>query len=340
MAARWLSALAIGICVSAFAGPADAQQVLANVKQKGFVQCGTNPALPGFAQPDAQGNWNGFNVLYCRALAAAIFGDGTKARFTPLSPKDRFTAVQSGEVDVLIANATVTASRDTALGLSFPAVNFYDGQGFMVRKKLGVSSAKELSGVSVCVTQGTTTELNLADYFRSQGMKYEVVGFAATDESYKAYDSGRCDVYTTDMSGLYAQRLRAADPDEHVILPEIISKEPLAAAVRKGDTQWADVVKWVHMALIDAEELGITKANADEMLKSSNPEIRRMLGVEGSYGEGMGLPKDWAYRIVKAVGNYAEVYDVTVGEASPLKIKRGPNALWSKGGLQYGLPVR
>lgn len=341
MAVRWFPALSLGFGAAILAAvPADAQQVLANVKQRGYVQCGVNQGLAGFGMPDAQGNWSGFSIVNCRAIAAAIFDDPAKVRFTPLSSKDKFTAVQSGEVDVLIANSTVTSSRDTALGITFPTVNFFDGQGFMVRKKLGVASAKELSGVSICALQGTTTELNVADYFRSNGMKYEIVGFATGEDTYKAYEAGRCDVDTDDVSSLYAHRLQSSDPEEQMILPEIISKEPLGPAVRKGDAQWADVVKWTHMTLIDAEELGITKANVGEMLKSTNPQIRRILGVEGAYGEGMGLTKDWAYRIIKAVGNYGEIYEATVGENSPLKIKRGPNALWSKGGLQYGFPVR
>jgi general L-amino acid transport system substrate-binding protein len=261
-------------------------------------------------------------------------------RFIPLSAKDRFTALQSGEVDVLVRNSTMTMSRDTQLGLDFPAINYYDGQGFMVRKKLGVSSAKELNGASVCTQQGTTTELNLADYFRANNMKYEVVAFATAEETFKAYDAGRCDAFTTDASGLYAERLRAANADDHIVLPEIISKEPLGPAVRHGDNQWADIVRWTHNAMLNAEELGVTKANADEMLKSPNPEIKRLLGVEGKFGEAVGLTNDFALRIVKHVGNYSEVFDRNVGEGSRLKIKRGVNALWNKGGLQYGVPVR
>jgi general L-amino acid transport system substrate-binding protein len=319
---------------------ASAQATLANVKQKGFLQCGSNPGLAGFGVPNAQGVWSGLDVDYCRAMAAAIFNDPTKVRFIPLSAKDRFTALQSGEVDVLVRNSTVTMSRDTQLGLDFPAINYYDGQGFMVRKKLGVSSAKELSGASICTQQGTTTELNLADFFRGNNIKYEVVAFASADETFKAYDTGRCDAFTTDASGLYAQRLVAATPDDHIVLPEIISKEPLGPSVRQGDSQWGDLTRWVHMAMLNAEEYKVTKANVDEMLKSPNPEIKRLLGVEGSFGETVGLTKDWAYRIIKHVGNYGEVFDRNVGEGSPLKIKRGINALWTQGGLQYGIPIR
>ncbi|WP_375459605.1 amino acid ABC transporter substrate-binding protein [uncultured Enterovirga sp.] len=319
---------------------ASAQATLANVKQKGFLQCGSNPGLAGFGVPNAQGVWSGLDVDYCRAMAAAIFNDPTKVRFIPLSAKDRFTALQSGEVDVLVRNSTVTMSRDTQLGLDFPAVNYYDGQGFMVRKKLGVASAKELSGASICTQQGTTTELNLADFFRGNNLKYEVVAFATADETFKAYDTGRCDAFTTDASGLYAQRLVSATPDDHIVLPEVISKEPLGPSVRQGDSQWGDLTRWVHMAMLNAEEYKVTKANVDEMLKSPNPEIKRLLGVEGSFGETIGLTKDWAFRIIKHVGNYGETFEKNVGEGSPLKIKRGVNALWTQGGLQYGIPIR
>jgi len=332
--------IAFGVAATLVATGASAQATLQSVKQKGFIQCGANPGLTGFAVPDAQGNWTGLDVDFCRAIAAAIFNDPTKVRFIPLSAKDRFTALQSGEVDVLARNSTATMSRDTQLGLDFPAINYYDGQGFLVRKKLGVSSAKELNGASVCTQQGTTTELNLADYFRSNNMKYEVVAFATADETFKAYDAGRCDAFTTDASGLYSERLKASTPDDHIVLPEIISKEPLGPAVRHGDNQWADIVRWVHNAMLNAEELGVTKANVDQMMKSDNPEVKRLLGTEGKFGEAIGLTNDWAYRIVKHVGNYGESFERNVGEGSPLKIKRGQNALWTKGGLQYGIPVR
>ncbi|HEY8567446.1 MAG TPA: amino acid ABC transporter substrate-binding protein [Beijerinckiaceae bacterium] len=337
---RAIVSIAFGLAAAVAATGASAQATLNNVKQKGFLACGSNPSLAGFGVPDAQGNWTGLDVDFCRALSAAIFNDPTKVRFIPLSAKDRFTALQSGEVDVLARNSTWTMSRDTQLGLEFPAINYYDGQGFMVRKKLGVSSAKELNGASVCTQQGTTTELNLADFFRANNLKYEVVAFATADETFKAYDSGRCDAFTTDASGLYAERLRATNPDEHVVLPEIISKEPLGPAVRHGDNQWADIVRWTHYAQVSAEELGVTKANVDQMRGSDNPEIKRLLGSEGKYGEAIGLTNDWAYRIIKLVGNYGEVFDKNVGNGSPLKIQRGQNALWSKGGQQYAIPVR
>jgi general L-amino acid transport system substrate-binding protein len=337
---KTIATLALGLAASVAATGANAQATLNAVKQKGFVQCGSNPGLAGFGVPDAQGNWTGLDVDLCRAIAAAIFNDPSKVRFIPLSAKDRFTALQSGEVDVLARNSTYTMSRDTQLGLEFPAINYYDGQGFMVRKKLGVSSAKELNGASVCTQQGTTTELNLADYFRSTNMKYEVVAFATADETFKAYDAGRCDAFTTDASGLYAERLKASAADDHIVLPEIISKEPLGPATRQGDAQWTDIVRWTHMAMVNAEELGVTKANVDQMKTSANPEIKRLLGTEGKFGEQIGLPNDWAYRIVKLVGNYGESFDKNVGSGSPLKIQRGQNALWSKGGQQYGIPIR
>ncbi len=337
---RAIVSIAFGLTASIAATGASAQATLNSVKQRCMLVCGSNTGLPGFGIPDAQGNWTGFDVDYCRAIAAAIFNDPTKVRFIPLSAKDRFTALQSGEVDVLARNSTWTMSRDTQLGLDFVATNYYDGQGFMVRKKLGVASAKELSGASVCTQQGTTTELNLADFFRSNNIKYEVVAFATADETFKAYEAGRCDAFTTDASGLYAERVKASAPDEHVVLPEIISKEPLGPAVRHGDNQWGDLVRWVHYAMLNAEELGVTKANVNEMLKSTNPEIKRLVGTEGKFGEAIGLPNDWAVRIIKHVGNYGESFDRNVGMGSPLKIQRGQNALWTKGGLQYGQPIR
>ncbi len=338
-AATFLAAVTIG----ALLAPAQAQtgsKTLELVKQKGFLTCGSNTGLAGFGLPDDKGNWTGVDVDLCRGVAAAIFGDPTKVKFIPLTAKDRFTALQSGEIDMLSRNGTWTQSREAELGLLWAGVNYFDGQGFMIRKKLNLASALELSGASICVQQGTTTELNMADFFRTKGMKYEAVAFADINEAVKAYDSGRCDAYTTDASGLYGSRLKLVNPDEHVVLPEIISKEPLGPAVRQGDDQWFNVVRWTHYAMINAEELGVTKSNVDEQLKSPNPEVRRLLGGEGDFGKGLGLPKDWAYRIVKAVGNYGEVFNRNVGEGSPLKIKRGLNALWSQGGIQYAPPVR
>ncbi|CAN1520082.1 HisJ ABC-type amino acid transport/signal transduction systems, periplasmic component/domain [Rhabdaerophilaceae bacterium] len=336
---KFLMTVAVGAAFAVAAGAASAQ-TLNQVKQRGALQCGANTGLAGFGQPDAQGNWTGLDVDFCRAIAAAIFNDPTKVKFAPLSAKDRFTALQSGEVDVLVRNTTWTMSRDTSLGLEFAAVNYYDGQGFMVRKKLKVNSALELSGASVCSQQGTTTELNLADFFRANKLKYEPVIFATSDETIKAYDAGRCDVFTTDASGLYAERLKLSNPDDHMVLPDIISKEPLGPSVRHGDNQWNDIVKWVHYAMLNAEELGVTKANVDEQMKSANPEIKRLLGVEGQFGEAIGLTNDWVYRIIKHVGNYGESFERNVGQGSRLKIARGTNALWNKGGLQYAPPIR
>jgi general L-amino acid transport system substrate-binding protein len=315
-------------------------QTLQAVKQRGNLICGTNGELPGFGFPDAQGNWTGIDVDVCRAIAAAIFNDAKKIKFVPLSAKDRFTALQSGEIDVLVRNTSWTSSRDSGLGLVFAGVNFYDGQGFMVRKSLKVTSALQLGGASVCVGQGTTTELNLADYFRANNMQIKTVTFATANETIKAYEAGRCDVYTTDASGLYGYRLKFADPDEHVVLPEIISKEPLGPVVRRGDDQWLNIVKWAMFAMIDAEEAGITSKNLDEMLNSTSPDVKRIVGTEGTYGQQMGLTNDWVVRIVRQVGNYGEVFERNVGTGSPLKIDRGLNRLWNDGGLMYAPPIR
>jgi general L-amino acid transport system substrate-binding protein len=329
--------LALGATV--FAGTAHAA-LLDTVKQRGVLNCGANGQLPGFGLPDAQGNWTGLDVDLCRAIAAAIFNDAGKVKFVPLTAKDRFTALQTGDVDVLIRNTTWTLLRDTQLGLNATGINYYDGQGFVVRKSLKVNSALELNDATVCVQQGTTTELNLADYFRANKMKLRSVTFATLDEAVRAYETDRCNAFTTDASGLYAVRLKLAKPDDHVVLPEIISKEPLGPFVRHGDDQWFDVVKWTLFAMLNAEELNVSKANVDEQMKSENPEIKRLLGTEDNFGERLGLSKDWVYRIVKLVGNYGEVFDRNVGQSSPLRIARGLNALWTKGGIQYAPPVR
>jgi general L-amino acid transport system substrate-binding protein len=331
--------VALAALLGAVATAASAQ-TLNTVKSRGLLHCGANGTLAGFGLPDAQGRWTGLDVEFCRALAAAIFNDPTKIKFVPLTAKDRFTALQSGEVDVLSRNTTWTSSRDTSLGLNFTAINYYDGQGFMVRKALKVNSALELNDAAICVQQGTTTELNLADYFRANKMKLKTVTFATADEAIKAYDAGRCDAYTTDASGLAGERLRLANMNDHIGLPEIISKEPLGPVVRHGDDQWFDIVKWTHFAMITAEELGVTKANVDDQLKSESPDIKRLLGTEGKHGEGLGLTNDWGYRIIKHVGNYGESFERNVGQGSALKIGRGLNALWTKGGLQYAPPIR
>jgi general L-amino acid transport system substrate-binding protein len=315
-------------------------QTLKTVKDRGILSCGVTQGLPGFSAPDDKGNWTGIDVDVCRAIAAAVFNDPTKVKFVPLSAKDRFTALQSSEIDVLSRVTTWTLSRDTTLGANFTGVTYYDGQGFMVKKALKVNSALELNNASVCVQTGTTTEQNLADYFKSNNMKYEVVTFASGNEAIKAYESGRCDAFTDDQSGLFAYRLKLVNPADHVVLPEIISKEPLAPMVRHGDDQWFDIVKWVLFAMVDAEELGVTQRNVDEMAKSDKPELKRLLGTDGNYGEQLGLTKDWVIRIVKAVGNYGESFDRNVGAGSPLAIARGLNQLWNKGGIQYAPPIR
>ena len=331
----WLigAAFSVAGALSANAGTLD------QVKTRGQLICGANPGLAGFGLPDDQGLYKGLDVDECRAIAAAIFNDPNKVKFLPINAKDRPTILASGEIDVLIRNTTWTLSRQTG-GMFFTGINFYDGQGFMVRKKLGVDSALKLDGASICVQQGTTTELNLADYFRANNMKLEAVVFATDEEATKAYDSGRCDAYTTDASGLYSERLKMSNPDDHIVLPEIISKEPLGPSVRKDDIQWFQIVQWTHYALITAEELGVTQANVEEKLKSDNPAIRRLLGVEGSFGQGLGLTNDWAYRIIKHVGSYGESFERNVGMGSPIKIRRGLNALWDKDGLQYAPPIR
>lgn len=333
--------MAGAVALASFATGATAQQTtLETVKARGNINCGVGQGTPGFAFPDDKGNWSGLDVDFCRAMAAAIFNDPSKVSFKPLTAKERFTALQSGEIDVLSRTTTWTMSRDTAMGLSFTGVMYYDGQGLMVPKKLGVKSAKELNGASVCVATGTSTELNLADYFRLNNMTYKPVVFEKADEVNAAYDAGRCDVYTTDQSGLYAQRLRLKAPGDHVVLPEIISKEPLGPSVRQGDFQWFTLTKWVYFALLNAEEAGVTQKNVDEMMKSANPEVRRLLGVEGEFGKAIGLDNNWIVKIVKGVGNYGEIYERNVGPETPLKIARGVNNLWSKGGLQYAPPVR
>ncbi|PZU85204.1 MAG: amino acid ABC transporter substrate-bindnig protein [Shinella sp.] len=334
---------ALGAAVLGLGAAAANAGTLDDVKAKGFVQCGVNGSnLAGFGAQDSSGNWTGLDVDLCRAVAASVFGDATKVKYTPLSAKDRFPALQSGEVDMLARNTTWTISRDSQLGFDFRAVNYYDGQGFMVPKSLNVKSALELSGAAVCVQSGTTTELNLADYFKANNLEYKPVVFEKQEEVDAAYQSGRCDVYTTDQSGLYSIRLSLSNPADHVILPEIISKEPLGPGVRQNDSKWFDIVTWAHYAMVTAEEFGITSANVDEMTKSANPDIKRFLGEEKdqTIGKDLGVEEKWAYNIVKQVGNYGESFDRNVGEGSNLKIQRGLNALWTKGGLQYAPPIR
>ena len=328
------------VAAAAFVSTAANAGTLDDVKKKGFIQCGVSQGLPGFSNPDASGNWSGLDADMCKAVAAAVFGDATKVKFSPLSAKERFTALQSGEVDVLSRNTTWTATRDTALGLNFAGVNYYDGQGFMVRKSLGVKSAMELAGAAVCTNLGTTTELNVADFFRANNMDYKLVAFEKADEVVAAYDAGRCDVYTTDQSGLAAQRIKLGSPDDHMVLPEVISKEPLGPVVRHGDDQWLDVVKWTLFAMQEAEEMGIDSGNADAMKSSDNPGIKRLMGTEGDVGKNLGLSADWAYNIVKQVGNYGQSFEAHVGPNTTLQLPRGVNNLWNNGGLIYPMPAR
>ena len=335
-------ALLAGMATAASAG-----EVLDKVKAAGKVTCGVNTGLAGFAAPNDQGVWAGLDIDLCRAVAAAVFGDSNKVEYKPLNAEQRFTALQSGEVDMLSRNSTWTMSRDSQLGLDFVAVNYYDGQGFMVRKDLGVGSAKDLKGATVCVQEGTTTEKNLGDFDKANGLGMQPVKFKESDQARAAYDEGRCDAYTTDASGLAAERTGLKDPAAHVILPEIISKEPLGPVVRHGDNQWGDIVRWSHYAMLIGEEKGITSANIDEV-KAANAEgaagadaeTQRMLGITDKMGEGLGVPNDWAYNILKQVGNYSEAFERNVGKNTPLGLDRGLNALWTQGGLQYAPPVR
>ncbi|WP_029006758.1 amino acid ABC transporter substrate-binding protein [Azospirillum halopraeferens] len=334
------AAAAVALSVAA-SGAAHAGPTLDAIKKRGFIQCGVNTGLAGFGNPDSAGNWTGLDVDFCRAFAVALFGDAGKIKFTPLSAQQRFPALQSGEVDVLSRNTTWTLTRDTSVGLNFAPVTYYDGQGFMVPKSLGVTSAKDLGGATVCVQSGTTTELNLADYFRANNLQYNPVVIESVDEVNAAYFAGRCDVYTTDASGLAGTRAAVApNPDDHVILPEVISKEPLAPAVRHGDDQWFDIVKWTVYATVQAEEKGITSKNVDEFLASKDPDVLRLLGVSAGMGAALGLDEKWAYNVIKTIGNYGEIYERNVGVNTPLKLERGLNALWSNGGLMYSMPFR
>ena len=340
---RWVAFVAGLAVLGGIAGarPAEAGETLDKIKAAGQFSCGVQTGVAGFAQPDSAGVYSGFNVDICKAISAALFGDPGKVKYVPLTAQQRFTALQSGEVDILSNNTTWTLTRDTDLGLNFAPVVFFDGQGFMVAKKLGVKSAKELNGATVCVSPGTTTELNLADYFRANKMEYKPVVIEKLDEVTSAFFSGRCDVYTTDASGLAAVRMgRASNPDDYMILPERISKEPLAPVVRHGDDQWHDIVDWVIYALMQAEESGITQANLPEMMKSDDPSIKRMLGVTPGMGKALGVDEAWMANAIKAVGNYGEIFERNLGAGSPLKIDRGLNNLWTKGGLIYPMPIR
>lgn len=335
------SYLLAGVAALAFSATAATAGTLDDVKAKGSLTCGVSQGLPGFSAADDAGNYSGLDVDFCRAVAAAVLGDGQAVEFVPLSAKDRFTALASGEVDVLSRNTTWTITRDASLGIAFVGVTYYDGQGLMVPAELGAKSALELDGATICTNSGTTTELNITDYFKANGMSFELVAIENSDEVVAAYDSGQCNVFTTDRSGLAAERLKLANPDAHVVLPEIISKEPLGPVVRQGDDQWFMINRWVLNALIEAEEYGVTQENIDSMMTSENPGIQRIVGAgEDDFGTMLGLDKEWAVRAVKAVGNYGEMYERNVGPNTPLKLERGVNALWNQGGVMYAAPIR
>lgn len=335
-----LKTLSLTVATLALASTMSSADTLENTIKSGKLNCGLNTGLPGFASPDSSGVWSGIDVDVCKSVAAAVLGDATKVKYSHLNAKERFTALQSGEIDVLARNTTWTASRDTTLGINFTGVNYYDGQGFLVSKKLGVKSAKELNGATFCIQAGTTTELNLTDYFKANKLEYTPITYDTSAQTIEGFEQGRCDALTSDASQLYALKTQLKDPSSAMVLPEIISKEPLGAAVRQGDDKWFNIVKWSYIAMLNAEELGVNSKNVDEMLKSPNPDIQRLLGVTGDIGQGLGLDAKWAYNIIKQVGNYGESFDRNVGKGSPLGIERGLNALWKDGGLQYGAPIR
>ncbi len=328
------------LAMAAISSLAHASSTLETVQERGFIQCGVSTGLPGFSSPDEKGQWSGIDVDVCRAMAAATLGDATKVKFVPLTAKERFTALQSGEIDVLSRNTTWTQTRDTSLGLNFVGVNYYDGQGFMISKDLGVDSAMQLDGATVCIQAGTTSELNLADYFRENDMSFQPVVFDTSAQSVQGFESGRCDVLTSDQSQLYALRTKLAKPEKAVVLPEIISKEPLGPVVRQGDDQWLNIAKWSLYALVNGEELGLTSTNIDSKSAGKNPAISRFVGKSGPGGKALALQDDFAYQIVKQVGNYSEVFERNVGKKSPLLIHRGINALWKDGGIVYAPPFR
>ncbi len=337
---KLIKVAALGASLLFLAGAAHAGETFDAVKKKGFVQCGVHTGLPGFSIADSKGQWTGIDVDVCRGIAAMVFGDATKHKMTPVTTQQRFTALQSGEIDVLTRNTTATMTRGTTLGLMSTNINYYDSQGVMVPKSLGVKSAKELGGAAICVQPGTTTELNLADWFRTNKLEFKPVVINSPDEAMRSYAAGRCDAYTTDKSGLATIRTTLANPDDHVILPEDFSKEPLGPMVRQGDDPWFMVVRWVLNTMLEAEEYGITSKNVDEMLKSPNPNVQRILGVTGEMGKGLGLDKKWGYNLINQVGNYGESFDRNVGAGSRLGIAHGLNQLWNKGGIQYAPPIR
>jgi len=337
---KLLKTASLSIVALALASTVASADTLENVKKSGTLSCGVSTGIAGFSATDSSGQWKGLDVDMCKAVASAVFGDASKVKYVPLTAKERFTALQSGEIDLLSRSTTWTNTRDTSLGLNFAGVNYYDGQGFLVSKDIGVKSALELDGATVCIQAGTTTELNLTDYFKANKMTYKPITYDTSGQTIEGFKSGRCDLVTSDASQLYGLVLKVKDPNSVMVLPEIISKEPLGPVVRQGDDKWFNIVKWTHIASLNAEEMGVTQANVDSMLKSNNPGIKRLLGVSGEAGKNLGLDAKWAYNIIKNVGNYGESFDRNVGKGSPLKIDRGLNKLWNQGGLQYGAPIR
>jgi len=335
-----LKTASLSVAALALAATVSTADTLDSIKKKGILSCGVSTGIAGFSATDSSGKWKGLDVDMCQAVASAVFGDPSKVKYVPLTAKERFTALQSGEIDMLSRSTTWTATRDTSLGLNFVGVNYYDGQGFLISKSLGVDSAKDLDGATFCIQAGTTTELNLTDYFKANKMEYKPITFDTSGQTIEGFKAGRCDAVTSDASQLYGLVLKVKDPNSVKVLPEIISKEPLGPVVRQGDDKWFNIVKWTHIAMLNAEELGVSKGNVDSMLKSKNPNIKRLLGVSGKAGENLGLDSKWAYNIIKNVGNYGESFDRNVGKDSPLKIDRGLNKLWKDGGIQYGAPIR
>lgn len=335
-----LKTASLSVAALALAATVSTADTLDSIKKKGVLSCGVSTGIAGFSATDSSGKWKGLDVDMCQAVASAVFGDPSKVKYVPLTAKERFTALQSGEIDMLSRSTTWTATRDTSLGLNFVGVNYYDGQGFLISKSLGVDSAKDLDGATFCIQAGTTTELNLTDYFKANKMEYKPITFDTSGQTIEGFKAGRCDAVTSDASQLYGLVLKVKDPNSVKVLPEIISKEPLGPVVRQGDDKWFNIVKWTHIAMLNAEELGVNKGNVDSMLKSKNPNIKRLLGVSGKAGENLGLDSKWAYNIIKNVGNYGESFDRNVGKDSPLKIDRGLNKLWKDGGIQYGAPIR
>src|SRR5208283_3402049 len=338
-ALRWIAATVMFV-IAAGAPALASAQTLKDVKARGALVCGVNEGLPGFSYMDERGQWSGFDVDFCRAIAAAIFNDANKVRLVPLSAEARFQALKDGKIDVLSRNSTWTIGREVAYGLAFVGVTYYDGQGFMAPRAMRVSSALELDGARVCVLSGTTTIDNLADFFAANHLALQTVPVGSTDELIKAYDSGLCNVATSDLSQLYALRQRLAKPRDHVILPDVISKEPLGPVVRQNDPNWVEIVRWVHFAMLNAEELGVTSKNIGQALQSQKPEVMRLVGTAGDFGAQIGLTNAWAANVVRAVGNYGEVFERNLGVHSPLAIPRGLNQLWNNGGIQYAPPIR